>query len=162
MSALASTQFSFQTASLVLAFTMNKNFASTVTWKNQGGIVWEVGGRFERDGTHVYSWLINAAIWQKPTQYCKVIILPWKISKFKLKKQYRKIDCYAKDGLDSAGVFRIRDSNKIRKGDKARKKSSWHTGFHWVLQHVYDGWNVTRETNKPTKTQPFHLTSLHS
>ena len=62
MSALASTQFSFQTASLVLAFTMNKNFASTVTWKNQGGIVWEVGGRFERDGTHVYSWLINAAI----------------------------------------------------------------------------------------------------
>ena len=30
----------------------------------------EVGGRFKREGTHVYLWLIHVDIWQKPTQYC--------------------------------------------------------------------------------------------
>ena len=36
---------------------------------------WEVGGRSEREGTYVYLWLIRVAVWQKPTQYCKAIIL---------------------------------------------------------------------------------------
>ena len=30
----------------------------------------EVGGRFKREGTYVYLWLIHVDIWQKPTQYC--------------------------------------------------------------------------------------------
>ena len=29
-------------------------------------------------GTYVYSWLIHVAVWQKPTQYCKAIILQLK------------------------------------------------------------------------------------
>ena len=44
---------------------------------------WDVagvgGGRFKRDGTYVYRWLIHAITWQKPTQYCKAIILKLKI-----------------------------------------------------------------------------------
>ena len=35
----------------------------------------EVGGRFKTEGTYVYLWLIHVDIWQKPTQYCKAIIL---------------------------------------------------------------------------------------
>ena len=35
----------------------------------------QVGGRFKREGTYVYLWLIHVDIWQKPTQHCKAIIL---------------------------------------------------------------------------------------
>jgi len=45
---------------------------------------WEVGRRFKREGTYVYLWLIHVAIWQKPTQYCKAIILLLKINFKKL------------------------------------------------------------------------------
>ena len=44
----------------------------------------EVGGGFKKEGTHVYLWLTHVDVWQKPSQYCKVIILQLKI---KLKKQ---------------------------------------------------------------------------
>ena len=44
----------------------------------------EVGGRFKREGTYVYLWLICADIWQKPAQYCKEIILQLKINKVKI------------------------------------------------------------------------------
>ena len=36
---------------------------------------WEVGGRFKREGTYVYLWLIHADVWQKSSQYYKEIIL---------------------------------------------------------------------------------------
>ena len=36
-------------------------------------------------GTHIYLWLIHVDVWQKPSQYCKVIIL--KISKFKINEK---------------------------------------------------------------------------
>ena len=42
----------------------------------------EVGGRFKREGTYVYLWLIHVPIRQKPSQYCKVIIFQLEI-KFK-------------------------------------------------------------------------------
>ena len=41
---------------------------------------WEVEGRFKREGTYVYLWLIYVNVWQKPTQYCKAIILQLKIN----------------------------------------------------------------------------------
>ena len=47
---------------------------------------WEVGGRFKREGTYVYPWLIHVDVWQKPTQHCKAIILQLKINKLKKKK----------------------------------------------------------------------------
>ena len=45
------------------------------------GIGWEVGGRF-KEGTYAYLWLIHADVQQKPTQYCKAIILQLKINNF--------------------------------------------------------------------------------
>ena len=32
-------------------------------------------GREVQGGTHVHPWLIHVNVWQKPPQYCKVIIL---------------------------------------------------------------------------------------
>ena len=40
----------------------------------------ETGGKFKREGTQVYLWLIHVDVWQKRTQYCKAIILQLKIS----------------------------------------------------------------------------------
>ena len=39
---------------------------------------WDGEGRFEREGTYVYLWLIHVDVWQKPTQYRKTIILQFK------------------------------------------------------------------------------------
>ena len=44
---------------------------------------WEVEGRFKREGTYVYLWLIHVDVRQKLIQYCKAIILQLKINKFK-------------------------------------------------------------------------------
>ena len=49
------------------------------------GVGWEVGGRFKREGTYAYLWLIHMDVWQKPTQYGKAIILQLKINKFQKK-----------------------------------------------------------------------------
>ena len=35
----------------------------------EGGMGWEAGGSFKRQGTYVYLWLIHVDAWQKPTQY---------------------------------------------------------------------------------------------
>ena len=35
----------------------------------------EMGGRFKREGTYVYLWLIHVDVWKKPTKFCKAIIL---------------------------------------------------------------------------------------
>ena len=39
-----------------------------------------LGGRFKREETYVYLWLIHVVVRQKPTQYCKAIILQLKIN----------------------------------------------------------------------------------
>ena len=49
--------------------------------KSLEGMGWQVGGRFWREGTYVYLWLIQAEVWQKPTQYYKAVILQLKILK---------------------------------------------------------------------------------
>jgi len=41
-------------------------------------MAWEMGGGFRREGTYVYLWLIHVDVWQRPTQYCKAIILQLK------------------------------------------------------------------------------------
>ena len=38
-----------------------------------------VEARFKREGVNVYLWLIDVVVWQKPTQYCKAVILQLKI-----------------------------------------------------------------------------------
>ena len=42
-------------------------------WGGEGG---ERG--VQERGAHVYLWLIHVDVWQKPSQYCKVIILQLK------------------------------------------------------------------------------------
>ena len=49
-----------------------------------------VGGRFQREGTYMYLWLIHV-VWQKPTQHCKATIFQLKKKK-SLKKKKRKKD----------------------------------------------------------------------
>ena len=39
---------------------------------------WEVGGWFKNDGMYVHLWLIHVDVWQKPTTFCKAIILQFK------------------------------------------------------------------------------------
>ena len=56
---------------------------------------WEVVGRIKRQGTCIYLWLIHVDVWQKPRQYCKEIILQFKISK--LKKKKKGMWCYRLD-----------------------------------------------------------------
>ena len=52
---------------------------------------WEVEGRFKRERTYVYLWLIRVDVWQNPTQYCKAIILQLKIKKrIKVKKKEKE------------------------------------------------------------------------
>ena len=51
---------------------------------------WEVEGRLKRAGTYVYLWLIHVDAWQKPTQYCKAIIL--QLNKYIFKKRDRQRD----------------------------------------------------------------------
>ena len=48
---------------------------------------WEVGGKFKREGTYVYLWLIHVDVWQKPTQYWKAIIFQLKINFKNFKKR---------------------------------------------------------------------------
>ena len=56
---------------------------------SKGGIGWEMEGSLKREGTCVHVWLIHAAVWQKPMQHCKTIILQLKINKKKTSKQKR-------------------------------------------------------------------------
>ena len=51
-----------------------------------------MGGGSGGGGTHVYLWLIHVDIWQKLSQYCKVIILQLKyINKLKKKKDVQPL-----------------------------------------------------------------------
>ena len=58
----------------------NSNWGSATTQRGEKGR--EVGGRFKKEGTFVYLWLIHVNVWQKSNQYCKGIILQLKINIF--------------------------------------------------------------------------------
>ena len=48
----------------------------------EDGVEREMGGRFKRERTYVYLWLIYADVWQKPSQYCVANFLPIKYTTF--------------------------------------------------------------------------------
>ena len=48
----------------------------------------EVGEEFRKEGSHVCLWLIPVDVWQKPSQYCKVIIHQLKLRKKKILSQF--------------------------------------------------------------------------
>ena len=41
----------------------------------EGWMGWEMGGGYKREGIYVYLWLICVDVWQRPTQYCRAIVL---------------------------------------------------------------------------------------
>ena len=50
-----------------------------VPWDNPEGWGGEGGGRGVQDRvTRVHLWLIHVDVWQKPSQYCKLIVLQLK------------------------------------------------------------------------------------
>ena len=53
-------------------------------------------GRLQKEGTYVYLRLIHIVVWQKPTQYCKAIILHLIIDFLKIKqtKFQSRSSCY--------------------------------------------------------------------
>ena len=53
-------------------------------------MVWILGKRFKKEETDVYLRVIHIAAWQKPTQYCEVIILQLKIN-FKKRHMYEAL-----------------------------------------------------------------------
>ena len=65
-----------------------RELKSGALWQSRGvgwGGRWE--GRSRRRGhtyrTYTYLWLIHVDMWQKPSQYCKAIVLQLNIKKFK-------------------------------------------------------------------------------
>ena len=56
----------------------------------EGWVGREVGRRLKWEETYVYLWLIHVDILEKPTQYCKAIILQLKISLEKRKQKKKK------------------------------------------------------------------------
>ena len=50
-----------------------------VLWDNPEGWSGErVWGAIQDAGTHIHPWLIHVDVWQKPSQYCKVVIFLFK------------------------------------------------------------------------------------
>ena len=72
---------------------------------------WEVGGKFKEEGTYVYLWLIHVDVWQKPTQYCKAIILQLKINKLKKKRSRVRSSVMTKQR--EKGLFEVPCTFKI-------------------------------------------------
>ena len=59
-----------------------------VLWDNPEGWDREGGGRgVQVGGTQLHPWLIHVDVWQKPSQYDKVIILQLKLINFKKEKK---------------------------------------------------------------------------
>ena len=69
-----------------------RELKSSALWQSREagcGRRWEeVRGRFKRERTCRYLWLIHIDVWQLPTQYCKAIILQLKIKKMKSYSHY--------------------------------------------------------------------------
>ena len=68
-----------------------------------------MGGGFRREGTYIYLWLIHVDVWQRPTQYCKAIILQSKTPQFKKISVKVESDesnwswpCHSKGGLHNS------------------------------------------------------------
>ena len=60
------------------ASSLNQVLCENLEWWD--GVVGVVEQRFKWENTYVHLWLIHVDIWQKPTQYCKAIIIQLKVS----------------------------------------------------------------------------------
>ena len=61
------------------SLTHEAGYSVLVLWDNpQGWVGSKVEGGFRMGRAHVHLWLTHVNVWQKPSQYCKVIILQLK------------------------------------------------------------------------------------
>ena len=67
----------------------------------------EMGGRFKRDGTYVYLWLIHAEVGWKTAKFYKAIILQLK----KNKKNFKK--GYVHPNVDCSTIYNSQDTGTI-------------------------------------------------
>ena len=108
-----------------------------VLWENPEGWGGEGGGRVVQDGgTHEHLWLIHVAIWQKRSQYCKVIIL-------QLKK--KESVCNTRDLGSIPGLGRSPGDGKgnplqYSYLEKPMDRGAWQAAVHEVAKN----WTHTR------------------
>ena len=65
----------------------------------------EVEGRFKREGTYVYLWLIHVGVWQRPTQYCNYPLIKNKRRVFfflSFKDNFVLLSCFWKSVPDKS------------------------------------------------------------
>ena len=92
---------------------------------------WEVGGRFQGEGTKMYTYgLIHIDVWQKPTQYCKAIILQLKINKLKNKNKTKNI---------MFGMFKSHSKVKFEKLSDCCSKT-WTLNLNLILIGPISSW----------------------
>ena len=63
------------------------------------------GERFQREGIHVYLWLIHVVVRQKPTQYCKAIILQLKRNFLKKLKKEKPVELTIRGQVEPLGCW---------------------------------------------------------
>jgi len=73
----------------------------------------EEGREIRTEGICVYLWPIHIDVWQKPSQYCKGIILPLKLKTPQNKLTYRDSPCGSVVKNSPADA---RDTDSIRSG----------------------------------------------
>ena len=111
------------------------------------GIGWEGGGRRVQEwwggGIHVYLWAIHVDVWQKPPQYCKVIILQLNL-KIKYLEVYQKkeMSCCSINKKDFISSFTPAPSSLPRAPDSARQP--WCLDIETSLQITWEARNAPR------------------
>ena len=83
-------------------FSLTQGTQTGTLWQPRaGGMGWELE-KVQEGVTYLYLWLIRVAVWQKPTQYCKAIMLQLKINhlrKHKCANQWGPWFRASKDGV---------------------------------------------------------------
>ena len=91
----------------------NATCYSVTTYR--GDIGWGVEGRFKKEGTNVYLWLIHSGVQQKPTQHYKVIILQLKLKNYIPERQKERMI------VDSIGTNNQSFQNQLQYCQKQSK-----------------------------------------
>ena len=102
-----------------------------------GGTGWAVTGRFKREGTYVYLWLIYVDCWQKMTKFCKAIIL-------QLGKKKKNLPANARDTGDMGLTPGLERSPRERNGhplqyfclENPMDRGTWRATVHRVTKSL--------------------------
>ena len=96
----------------------------------------EVSG-WRGTGAHVHPWLIHVDAWQKPPQYCKVIILQLKKKKKGTVGGWGEVAILPKCGK----IFINRDPNHMKAGDFCAYPAA-SQNLEWGLTYILGAPNI--------------------